>query len=155
MRSQQEILEKINRIEETASDPQNVQLKCLIRKLSWDNAVSNGYINKKYLRDIPEQIKWKETSLLDKGYLMKEFKNVIDEGFSACYEESLNKVIAMCQIALVYVWFLGNKHTKLISELVISMQYVYLDYGKLYFKKLCEEFGFNFELFEKRYKSKN
>lgn len=149
MRTQQEILDMIASIQKSNTDLHCVQQRCLIHKLTWDNA-------KKFIKPVDynnqRRLDWKWDILnkLDKKSLISELIDYIDYGFMCSANKDLKEYFPIIHIIMVYLWLLGAKYEKVISKLIYDMSQE-KEYGRMTLRNLCEEIGVNWKLIERRY----
>jgi hypothetical protein len=151
MRSQNEILDLINKLELDGSDPMQVQRKILIRKLSWSNASKHGYINPKYFTDVQQRNLWKDREKLEKKELRKEMDGILDETVAFMFDLDTEKVIVGYQKLQIYIWLLGSKYHSLLREYTKRFITLPNDGGLSLFVWLCKELDFRWDIYDRRY----
>lgn len=155
MRSQQEIIDRIQRIAKDKSDPYEIQHQVLVRKLSWENA--KPYINPKHRTD-EQRNKWKETSRLDPQALKEHVKEMVDKACCDICSEEFMDVFFDFQISLVLLWLHGPSRESTLRQFL--EQYIKASKQPLRayrlekpFEFLCEEFGWKWRHFKARYET--
>jgi hypothetical protein len=146
MRSQQEILEKIEQIEKSKCDPTGMQRKALIHKLTWSNA--QPFLTKK---DPETEDYWRVHSCIEKIYLMKQMEEQSDYTYMLIADKDLSKIFVSMQILMILVWLLGPRKDKFLRIFVPEMMKIQNDFGRHAMKEFCEEFGLRHDLFCLRY----
>lgn len=156
MRSQQEILQKIDGIAkilykfDPKKDPFYHQYRILVHKLSWDNA-------KQFLRpeDITEegQIEWEKLNGLDKRTLIDEIKEQCDIGAMHVTGQDIEYAL-FCACGLIALfWLLGPSKDKILGFIFndfLSQESIY-KCSEPVFTSVCNELGFNWERMKKCY----
>lgn len=153
MRSQNEILEKITqttKILKSKRSPIYLQYKVLIHKLTWTNA--RRYINPK---DYTEEykLKWKDTSCLEKMYILAEIEDQIDIAAMCVQEQDKLKTLACVLVIFIQIWLLGPRKDHAL-DLFWKEFYRPVSphlYYENVFNCICEEFGFPWDNFKARY----
>lgn len=146
MRSQLEILEKIKQIEISRVDPTGLQKTTLTHKLSWDNA--KPFVKPEKYND-ETKVEWQKHNHLEKKFLLSEMAEQVDYTYMLMAGKEWQKVIASLQVIMIIIWLMQKEHYLgiFIPEMLKSEQ----DHGRTALRKLCEEFGFNWKLYEMRY----
>lgn len=146
MRSQQEILNHIKKIQSSGVDPSGLQQKVLIHKLSWENALP--FLGKK---DAETQQYWLQHCLMDREVLVKEIEEQVDYTFMLMANKDLKGIFISLQIIMVKIWLLGHWKEQFLSHYVPEVFSFAKDYGRSIMKMVCEEFGFDINTYYMRY----
>lgn len=159
LRSQKEILDKIEQFNKTGTDPFRIQRKDLIRKLEWSNACK---FLPKYAQDNFEiRENWDKASCLEEDILIKDMRDYMFWAYEQCMSNNLTNCIISCQHYTIWIWLLGPKREKFFQhflKLFISPRRKFvrsngvIDRGhyKEIFLKVMEHFGWDPKSFTKR-----
>lgn len=150
MRSQQEILEKIDGIAKIISkrnpkkDAFYQQYKILVHKLTWDNA-------KQFLKpeDQTEErkIDWEKTNCLDKKFIVAEIKEQCDLGAMHVCANDIEYAFFTATGLMAMFWLLGPAKDKALAALWTD----YMNETNIQtccertFKDVCNELQFNWD----------
>ena len=150
MRSQQEILNKINELQKSGADPMKCQVKMLVRKLIWSNAVDFLPAAKKH--DPAVMKRWDQTSCLDKKVLIGEIGELMYQAYDAVIEFNFKKCLIFIQVFMVFSWLLrDDTMMREIIHKLNSSENVPLKYKKFLFKGLfdliCTNFGLRWQIY--------
>lgn len=155
MRSQQEIIKKINklRLNKTKSkqaDMFDVQIKTLIRKLHWETArefLPPRTANSQSIRE-----NWHQTSCLDKKFLIGEIGELMYQAYDSVIDFDLKKCLTFCSIFMIFAWLLHDD--MLIREIIFKIEAGYgvpANKRKFLFKGLfdliCDNFGLRWQIY--------
>lgn len=152
MRSQKEILQKIEEFERHGNDPMGVQSKHLIRKLEWNNALS--YINPKKRFDDKFQKQWKESSRLDEKYLLKEMYDFMFGAYGAWLEHEAIECLTLCQYFIVWIWLLGPKEEAFLGYIINVFSQPDNNMGRKVFDEICNHFGWRRVVFMREFEER-
>lgn len=148
MRSQSEILKKLEQIEKSGVDPTKLQRRTLIHKLYWEHAV-------KYLPEKQQTAEWKEKwkqwSSLDKAGIAKELDEQIDYTYMLIADKDKRGMVGSLQVIMIYVWLMGPGKDRFLKLLIPEILNSHQDCGRSAMRKLCEEYGYRWDLYEMRY----
>ena len=152
MRTQKEILEKLEEIKRGKADPMGVQWKTLSRKLEWANA--KPYINPKYHNNTEEREKWKATSRVDKKTIDKHIADLMDSAVDNYYQHEYVQDMGNIQVFMCLIWLFGEPMETLLGE-IISI-FLTPTFNAAYdtiviYQLICKEFGLNWKTYEQRY----
>lgn len=145
MRSQKEILEKIEQLEKNSNDPMAVQRKHLIRKLEWQHAVK--WIHPDKVNDSDFKSKWSESSRLDEKYLLKEMNDFMFAAYEAWLNHDAVRCLVICQYYLVWVWLMGSKEDAFLRHLFNMFINIEHDMGRGIFDEVCNHYGWKIKRF--------
>lgn len=149
MRTQVEILEQIQLLAKSGSDPYEVQHKVLVHKLTW--TVAKAYIKLDQINDENKR-NWKKTSRLDTQSLLQSIYDELDAAFFKFYDNDVQGVFISIQIIITLLWLLGEKQTSLLSHVMYMMEQALEPMDV--FKFICIEFDFPWSHFDRRYNPK-
>lgn len=156
MRSQKEILEKINELTPFVTSKKSLffqQYRILVHKLQWKYAIQFLC-----LEDQKEEtrINWNKTNHLEKSYIKKELAEQLD--ISAMCVQSRDEIGTMgCYfICVTLIWLLGPKWDKLQKELweLFERATTKYFYFEPIFNKICQEIGYDWDRMKMRYPEK-
>lgn len=150
MRSQQEIINKINEIRKSNADPMKVQVRMLIRKLNFSTA--KDLLPVKVSMDPNIRNTWDKTSCLDKKFLIGEIGELMYQAYDAVIEDDLKKMIIFHQVFLIFAWLLNDDI--LMRELISKFQAgekVPVRFKRFLFKGIfdliCDNFGLRIQTY--------
>ncbi|QGH73062.1 MAG: hypothetical protein [Siphoviridae sp. ctCJE6] len=153
MRTQEEILKKIREIKLSGVDPTRMQQKVLIHKLTWENA--QPFLREDSRDSVNLKVEWPKRAGLDREILMDEIADQADYTYMLIADQDFIGVMTSLQILMVQIWLLGARGEKFLHIFVPEMMRCRADFGRMTMRKLCEEFGFNWKLYERRYLKKS
>lgn len=152
MRSQKEILEKIEELTRHNNDPMGVQRKHLIRKLEWNNALP--WINPKRHNDDEFKRKWKDTSRNDEKYILNEMYQFMFGAYGAWLEHEPVECLVMCQYLIIYIWLLGKKHETFLAYIIHIFTNMENNMGRMVFDEICKNYGWRRVVFMREFEEK-
>ena len=139
MRSQKEILNKIEDLTRAKADPLKIQRSHLVRKLTWENA--RPFLHVDYILNPKNAEIWKKNSRLDEPFLMHE----IDQFLFDCYEHFLSKSpmksFTCAQYLLIWLWLLGPKHDDIFRRALYLFTYENKDFNLPVYDAVVKHFG--------------
>lgn len=157
MRSQQEILEKIDGIAkilyklDPKKDPFFQQYRILVHKLTWENA-RHFLTPADYTEE--NKIEWNKNNILDKKILMEEIKEQVDIGAMHVEGNDVELAFNCATGLLAQFWLLGPIKDKILTSLFkdyMSQTNIYMCCSKT-FEDISNELGFNWERMRLQYK---
>lgn len=145
MRSQQEILLKIEEITRSQSDPMKVQRKVLIRKLDWKHAKEFMKVDKAL--DPTLKSNWAVTSSQEDKLINAEMDALMYQAYDNLIEFDFGKCLIFSQIFMIFAWL--TRKGPLLNEIIFRLPLVPPDdsmkpfFFKSLFDKVCNEFALN------------
>lgn len=122
MRSQNEILNFLSKIESDGGDVFGFQREILTYKLSWDNAKRYNRVNKKYHNDRKVRDKWKTLARLDEPYLRHQIHESMFNAFEAVIQNLPMDCLAWVDYMSVFIWLTGPKHDAILKKVLRMYQ---------------------------------
>lgn len=152
MRSQKEILDQIELLRRSGSDPMKVQRKHLIRKLEFKHA--KHYLKPEARLDSAVEKNWKETARLDEEWLKREMHDFMYGAYDFYIERDAIGCLVSAQYLIIWLWLLGRKENAMLGHIIKRFTSNNEDYCKPIFDDVCNHFGWNIKAFFQEWEDK-
>jgi len=143
MRSQKEIIKKIEDIMKAKTDPFKIQLRILIQKLEFVNAkrfLKREYYDRFELREL-----WKKRCRLDEEYLKQQIKDLLFFAYDQYIEDDAFQLVVCYQEFVVLIWLMGKKYDDLLVRIMSILTSNLIDNKIL--DMIIERFGWKIATF--------
>lgn len=145
MRSQKEILDKIEELEKTDFDFTGIMQQDLKKRLTWSNV--QPYLKPEHRSSVcpPE---WKVSSIIEKEEILKEMRDYIDFAYEKAYDQRGLSAIRSIMHYMCWIWLLGKEYDGFLSKIMNAFLNNFEPYGIPILRMIADEFGWDWKKLE-------